>query len=229
MTVTYQIYPRSFADSDGDGVGDLDGITARLPYVAGLGVDAIWLTPFQRSPQADHGYDVSDYCDVDPLFGDLAAFDRLLAAAHALGLRVLADIVPNHSSREHPLFEAALRDEPGARARYHFADKPNNWPSVFGGPAWTRAPGGQWYLHLYAPEQPDWNWRHPDTAPFFDDVVRFWFDRGVDGLRIDVAHGLFKKPGLPDLPGSVRPVPGRLREIVYACDQPQVCNARCLP
>jgi alpha-glucosidase len=222
VSVVYQIYPRSFADSGGDGVGDLDGVTARLDHVAGLGVDAIWLTPFQRSPQADHGYDVSDYRDVDPLFGDLAAFDRLLAAAHARGLRVIVDIVPNHSSSAHPLFRAALAGSPDARARYHFAEKPNNWPSVFGGSAWTQVPDGQWYLHLYAPEQPDWNWRDPRTAAFFEDVVRFWFDRGVDGLRIDVAHGLFKKQGLPDLPASVHPAPGRLREIVYACDQPEV-------
>ncbi len=220
--VVYQVYPRSFADSDGDGVGDLAGLTARLGHLAGLGVDAIWLTPFQRSPQADHGYDVSDYCDVDPLFGDLAAFDTMLARAHQLGLRVLADIVPNHCSIEHPLFQAALRGDPDARARFHFADEPNNWPSVFGGPAWSRTPDGRFYLHLYAPEQPDWNWRDPRTAPFFDDVLRFWFDRGVDGLRIDVAHGLFKKDGLPSLPPGIDPEPGRLRGNPYVCDQPEV-------
>jgi alpha-glucosidase len=220
--VVYQIYPRSFSDADGDGVGDLAGITARLDHVAALGADAVWLTPFQRSPQADHGYDVSDYRDVDPLFGDLAAFDALLGRAHELGLRVIADIVPNHCSVEHPLFQEALRDEPGARDRFHFAATPNNWPSVFGGPAWTRVEDGQWYLHLYAPQQPDWNWRDPRTAPFFDDVVRFWFDRGVDGLRIDVAHGLFKKQGLPSLPPDIRPEPGRLRGNPYACDQPEV-------
>jgi alpha-glucosidase len=223
--VVYQIYPRSFADADGDGVGDLAGITARLGYVAGLGVDAVWLTPFQRSPQADHGYDVSDYCDVDPLFGDLAAFDALLAEAHRLGLRVIADVVPNHCSVEHPLFRAALAAGPGSseRARFHFADAPNNWPSVFGGPAWTRAaPGDQWYLHLYAPEQTDWNWRDPRTGPFFDDVLRFWFDRGVDGLRIDVAHGLFKAPGLPDLPDPAAVEPMRLRANPLACDREEV-------
>jgi alpha-glucosidase len=218
--VVYQIYPRSFADADGDGVGDLAGLTARLDHVAGLGADAIWLTPFQRSPQADHGYDVSDYRDVDPIFGDLAGFDAMLARAHALGLRVLIDIVPNHASSAHPLFQAALRGE--GRERFHFADEPNNWPSVFGGPAWTQVPDGQWYLHLYAPEQPDWNWRDTRTAPFFDDVVRFWFDRGVDGLRIDVAHGLFKVAGLPSLPPGVHPPPGRLRGNPYACDQPEV-------
>jgi alpha-glucosidase len=235
--VVYQIYPRSYADADGDGVGDLAGITARLGHVAGLGAGAIWLTPFQRSPQADHGYDVSDYTDVDPLFGDLAAFDTLLTRAHELGLRVIVDVVPNHCSDAHPLFRAALAAAPGspARARFHFADgrgpggtePPNNWPSVFGGPAWTRitepdGSPGQWYLHLYAPEQPDWNWRDPRTAPFLHDVLRFWFDRGVDGLRIDVAHGLFKAPGLPDLPAGLIPEPGRLRGNPLACDQEEV-------
>jgi alpha-glucosidase len=234
--VVYQVYPRSFADADGDGVGDLDGVTDHLPHVAELGVDAVWLTPFQRSPQADHGYDVSDYTDVDPLFGDLAAFDRLLARAHALGLRVVVDVVPNHCSRDHPLFAAALAAGPGSpeRARFHFAPgraadggsaPPNNWPSVFGGPAWTRAGADdEWYLHLYTPEQPDWNWRDPRTAAFFDDVLRFWFDRGVDGLRIDVAHGLVKAAGLPDLtPAQLAAVePGRLRGIPPACDQEEV-------
>jgi alpha-glucosidase len=227
--VVYQVYPRSFADANGDGVGDLAGITARLDHVAGLGAEALWLTPFQRSPQADHGYDVSDYCDVDPLFGDLAAFDAMLERAHHLGLRVLIDLVPNHCSDRHPLFRAALAAAPGSaeRARFHFADgvgdaPPNNWPSVFGGPAWTRVPDGQWYLHLYTPEQPDWNWRDPRTAPFFDEVIRFWYDRGVDGLRIDVAHGLFKAAGLPDLadPGAVEPM--RLRGNPLACDQEEV-------
>ena len=228
--VVLQVYPRSFADADGDGVGDLDGVTAHLDHVADLGVDAVWLTPFQTSPQADHGYDVSDYTGVDPLFGDLAAVDRLLAGAHARGLRVLVDVVPNHCSREHPLFAAALAAGPGSpeRARFHFAPgrgsgPPNNWPSVFGGPAWTRV-DGEWYLHLYAPEQPDWNWRDPRTAEFFDGVLRFWFDRGVDGLRIDVAHGLAKAPGLPDLtPDELAAAePGRLRGVPPACDQEEV-------
>src|SRR4051794_23069776 len=221
--VVYQIYPRSYADHDGDGVGDLAGITARLDHVAGLGAEAIWLTPFQRSPQADHGYDVSDYCDVDPLFGDLAAFDALLDRAHGLGLKLIIDLVPNHCSIAHPLFQAALAAGPGSseRARFHFADRPNNWPSVFGGSAWTQVPDGQWYLHLYAPEQPDWNWRDPRTPLFFDDVLRFWFDRGVDGLRIDVAHGLFKAPGLPDLPDPDIP-PMALRANPLACDQEEV-------
>jgi alpha-glucosidase len=231
-----QIYPRSFADADadGDGVGDLDGVTARLPYVAALGVDAVWLTPFQRSPQADHGYDVSDYCDVDPLFGDLGALDRLLGRAHDLGLRVIVDLVPNHCSSAHPLFAAALAAGPGSseRGRFHFApgrgpdraEPPNNWPSVFGGPAWTRVPDGEWYLHLFAPEQPDWNWRDPRTSAFFDDVLRFWFDRGCDGVRIDVAHGLFKASGLPDLSPAdlAAATPGRLRAVPPACDQEEV-------
>jgi alpha-glucosidase len=225
--VVYQVYPRSFADGDGDGVGDLAGLTARLGHIAGLGVDAIWLTPFQRSPQKDHGYDVSDYTDVDPLFGDLAGFDALVARAHDRGLRVIVDIVPNHCSDQHPIFQRALAGDPSARARFHFAEPldgpgpPNNWPSVFGGPAWTRLADGSWYLHLYAPEQPDWNWRDPRTAPFFDEVLRFWLDRGVDGLRIDVAHGLFKAPGLPSLPPGTIPEPGRLRGNPHACDQPE--------
>jgi alpha-glucosidase len=219
--VVYQVYPRSFADASGDGVGDLAGLTARLGHIAALGADAIWLTPFQRSPQADHGYDVSDYTDVDPLFGDLASFDALVARAHGLGLRVIVDVVPNHCSDRHPLFRAALAGDPSARARFHFASAPNNWPSVFGGPAWTQVADGSWYLHLYAPEQPDWNWRDPRTAPFFDDVLRFWLDRGVDGLRIDVAHGLFKAAGLPSLPAGTIGEPGRLRGNPYACDQPE--------
>ncbi|HEX8518146.1 MAG TPA: alpha-amylase family glycosyl hydrolase, partial [Pseudonocardia sp.] len=233
--VVHEIYPRSFADADGDGVGDLDGITAHLDHVAALGVDAVWLTPFQRSPQVDQGYDVADYRDVDPLFGNLAAFDRLLDRAHALGLRVVVDVVPNHCSSAHPLFVAALAADPGSpeRARFHFApgrgpggaEPPNNWPSVFGGPAWSREPRtGEWYLHLFAPEQPDWNWRDPRTAEFFDDVLRFWFDRGVDGLRVDVAHGLVKAVGLPDLTPAdlAAATPGRLRGIPPACDQEEV-------
>ena len=227
--VVYQIYPRSFADADSDGVGDLAGITARLPYVAGLGVDAIWLTPFQRSPQADHGYDVSDYCDVDPLFGDLASFDTLLRTAHRLDLCVVVDLVPNHCSVEHPAFAAALAAGPGSpeRARFHFraghGDRPpNNWPSVFGGPAWTRVPDGEWYLHLYAPEQPDWNWDDPRTHEFFDGVLRFWYDRGVDGVRIDVAHGLYKAAGLPDLDDPAGVEPMRLRANPLACDREEV-------
>ncbi|MGH3383812.1 MAG: glycoside hydrolase family 13 protein [Nocardioidaceae bacterium] len=205
--VCYQIYVRSFADSDGDGVGDLAGITSRLPYLADLGVDAVWLTPFYTSPQADHGYDVADYRDVDPLFGRLDDFDAMLAAAHDLGLRVIVDLVPNHSSSAHAWFEAALAAAPGSpeRARYVFRDgrddgtPPNNWQSVFGGPAWTRVSDGQWYLHLFDAAQPDFDWDNPEVGDEFESVLRFWLDRGVDGFRIDVAHGLFKEPGLPDV------------------------------
>ncbi|MFE9842744.1 glycoside hydrolase family 13 protein [Streptomyces goshikiensis] len=205
--VIYQVYVRSFADSDGDGVGDLRGVRTRLPHLARLGVDAVWLTPFYVSPQADGGYDVADYRAVDPLFGDLADADDLVRAAHALGLRVIVDVVPNHTSEEHAWFRAALAGEPGARARYWFrpgrgadgAEPPNDWESVFGGPAWTRVPDGDWYLHLFAPEQPDLNWDHPEVAEEFASVLRFWLDLGVDGFRVDVAHGMVKAPGLPDI------------------------------
>jgi len=207
--VFYEVYVRSFADHDGNGIGDLRGITDRLPYLAELGVDAVWLTPFYRSPMADHGYDVADPRAVDPLFGDLAAFDALLARAHGLGLRVTVDLVPNHTSDQHEWFRAARGAEPGdpERSRYIFrggrgpdgVEPPNNWPSVFGGPAWTRLPDGQWYLHLFASEQPDLNWSHPEVAADLDTTMRFWLDRGVDGFRIDVAHGMAKPAGLPDL------------------------------
>ncbi|MGI4744607.1 MAG: glycoside hydrolase family 13 protein [Janthinobacterium lividum] len=207
--VIYQVYPRSFADSDGDGIGDLPGITARLPYLARLGVDAVWLSPFYPSPQADAGYDVSDYRGVDPLFGTLEDCDRLLRDAHALGLRVIVDLVPNHTSDAHAWFQAAVAspsDSP-ERARYIFRDgqdpdgslPPNSWKSVFGGSAWSRWPGEtQWYLHLFDRRQPDLDWQHPEVRTEFEDVLRFWLDRGVDGFRVDVAHGLIKAPGLPD-------------------------------
>ncbi|GAA0275983.1 glycoside hydrolase family 13 protein [Streptomyces polychromogenes] len=205
--VIYQVYVRSFADSDGDGVGDLRGVRERLPHLARLGVDAVWLTPFYVSPQADGGYDVADYRAVDPLFGDLADADDLVRAAHALGLRVIVDVVPNHTSERHPWFQEALAGVPGARERYLFrpgrgADgslPPNDWESVFGGPAWTRVPDGDWYLHLFAPEQPDLDWEHPEVAEEFASVLRFWLDLGVDGFRVDVAHGMVKAPGLPDI------------------------------
>ena len=213
--VIYQIYPRSFADASGDGIGDLPGITSRLPHIAGLGADAVWLSPFYKSPQNDAGYDVSDYCDVDPLFGTLADFDTLLETAHGLGLKVIVDIVPNHSSSEHVWFQEALAAGPGSpeRARYIFRDgrgsdgelPPNNWNSVFGGAAWTRvteADGnpGQWYLHIFDSTQPDFDWTNPWVADRFDEILQFWFDKGVDGFRIDVANGLAKGEGLPDLP-----------------------------
>ncbi|MFI7610741.1 glycoside hydrolase family 13 protein [Nonomuraea terrae] len=195
--VVYEIYVRSFADASGDGVGDLPGVRERLPYLRDLGVDAIWLTPFYPSPMADGGYDVADYRGVDPLFGTLADFEALVTDAHELGLRVLVDIVPNHSSSEHPWFQAALRGE--GRDRYVFRDRPNNWQSTFGGPAWTQVEDGQYYLHLFAPGQPDFNWRNPEVHAEFLDVLRFWLDRGVDGFRIDVAMGLYKAEGLPDV------------------------------
>ena len=205
--VVYEVYVRSFADSDGDGVGDLEGVRRSLPHLVDLGVDALWLTPFYRSPMADHGYDVADYYDVDPLFGDLAVFDRLVADAHAAGLRVVVDVVPNHTSDEHAWFREALADPASPmRSRYVFRDgrgdgPPNNWRSVFGGPAWTReSPTGQWYLHLFDSRQPDLDWRHPEVHEELERVLRFWLDRGVDGFRVDVAHALYKHPTLADLP-----------------------------
>ena len=206
--VVYQVYPRSFADSDGDGTGDLAGITKRLPYLRTLGVDAVWLSPFYPSPKADGGYDVADYRDVDPMYGTLADADQLIGVAHDLGLRVFIDIVPNHTSDEHPWFQQALAAGPGSpeRARYWFVDAgsdsdgapPNNWPSEFGGPAWTQVPDGQWYLHLFDRKQPDLNWDNPEVRQMFLDTLRFWLDRGIDGFRIDVAHHLIKADGLPD-------------------------------
>ncbi len=211
--VIYQIYPRSFADGNGDGIGDLPGIIDRLPAVADLGVDAIWLSPFYTSPQKDAGYDVADYCDIDPVFGTLQDAERLIHAAHDLGLRVIVDLVPNHTSDQHEWFQSALMAAPGSaeRERYMFRDgkgetgelPPNNWESVFGGPAWTRVTEsdgspGQWYLHLFDASQPDLNWENPEVWEMFRGVLRFWLDRGVDGFRVDVAHGLVKEKGLPD-------------------------------
>ena len=218
--VIYQIYPRSFGDGDGDGMGDLPGITERLDSLAELGVDAVWLSPFYRSPQHDGGYDVADYRDVDPRFGTLADADALIARAHQLGLRVIVDLVPNHTSDEHAWFRQALADGPSspARSRYMFREgngeygeePPNNWQSVFGGNAWTRvcdrpdAPGsswerdGQWYLHLFDTSQPDLNWDSAEVHDEFRSILRFWLDRGVDGFRVDVAHGLVKDETMPD-------------------------------
>ena len=215
--VVYQVYVRSFADSDGDGVGDLAGLRARLDHLVTLGVDGLWLNPCYPSPQVDHGYDVADYTDIEPAYGCLATFDALLAEAHALGLRLLLDLVPNHCSSQHPWFRAALAADPGSPERERFlfrdgcgpggAQPPNNWPSVFGGPAWTRTEAadgtpGQWYLHLFDAQQPDFNWRNPDVGDLFESILRFWFDRGIDGFRIDVAHGLVKHPDLPDVDGQ---------------------------
>lgn len=218
--VFYQVYPRSFADSNGDGVGDLDGVASRLEYLDQLGIDALWFSPITVSPMADHGYDVSDPRDIDPLFGDLAAFERLIAAAHEHGIKITMDLVPNHTSSQHPWFQEALAAGPGsaARDRYIFRDgrgpggrkPPNNWQSVFGGPSWTRvveADGnpGQWYLHLFDVEQPDLNWDNPEVFDDLEKTLRFWLERGVDGFRIDVAHGMAKPPGLPDTDVEMRP------------------------
>ncbi|MEY3855561.1 MAG: hypothetical protein RJA45_31 [Actinomycetota bacterium] len=211
--VIYQIYPRSFADGNGDGMGDLKGVTARLDSLVELGIDAIWFSPFMKSPQKDAGYDITDYKQIDPLFGNLDDFDEMLAAAKAKGIRIIVDMVPNHSSDQNELFQAALKAGPGSPERdmYIFRDgkglfkrkNPNNWPSVFGGASWTRireANGkkGQYYLHIFDSTQPDFNWRNPKVIAYFEDILRFWLDRGVAGFRIDVAHGLIKRDGLPD-------------------------------
>jgi alpha-glucosidase len=218
QAVVYQVYPRSFADSNGDGIGDLAGVTSRIGYLAALGVDAIWLSPFYPSALADGGYDVANHREVAPELGTLEDFDALVESAHAVGIRVIVDIVPNHTSDLHPWFHEALSSEPGspARARYIFrdgrgpggAEPPSDWISHFGGPAWTRVPDGQWYCHLFAREQPDLNWDNREVRDDFLKTLRFWADRGVDGYRVDVAHALAKdlseplrsKPTLKDLP-----------------------------
>ena len=229
--VVYQIYPRSFADSNGDGVGDLEGIRQHLDHLAWLGVDAIWLSPINVSPMKDFGYDVADYCDVDDLFGSLADFDRLLADAHARGIRVVLDWVPNHSSDQHPWFvESRVSRNSPRRDWYVWRDAgpdggpPNNWYAVFGGRAWTwDARSGQYYLHTFLPEQPELNWRNPELVEAMHDTLRFWLDRGVDGFRIDVIHALAKDPGLrsnPERPGGGR---GRLgQEHVHDENHPDV-------
>ena len=204
--VIYQIYPRSFFDSNGDGEGDLPGITQKLQYVADLGVDAIWLSPFFTSPNKDGGYDVADPRDVDPRFGNLADAKLMINKAHELGLKVLVDIVPNHFSSEHEWFKAALNAAPGSkeRARFHFYDAkadgtpPNNWISLFGGPAWTQVADGQYYLHLFDSSQPDLNWENPEVDADFKETISFWVKMGADGFRIDVAHGLVKENILTD-------------------------------
>lgn len=215
--VIYEVYPRSFADGDGDGTGDLAGVRSRLPYLRDLGVDALWFTPWYASPLADGGYDVADYRAIDPAFGTLEEAEALVAEALALGIRTIVDVVPNHVSDRHPWFRAALAAGPGSpeRSRFWFhpgtgpdgSGIPTHWVSSFGGSTWTRTTEpdgtpGEWYLHLFAPEQPDLNWTHPDVWAEHEDVLRFWFDRGVAGIRIDSAALLVKDPALPELPDA---------------------------
>ena len=223
--VVYQLYLKSFLDTDGDGHGDLDGVTAKLDHLASLGVDGIWLNPCYPSPDHDGGYDVADYLTIAPAYGGLPAFERLRDAVHARGLKLLLDLVPNHCSDQHPWFQEALAAGPGspARNRFFFADgrgpgaaePPNNWRSVFGGGAWERVADGQWYLHLFDASQPDLNWDSSEVVALFDEVLTTWFDRGIDGFRIDVAHGMVKAPGLPDVPAGAQENP-------YAWNQPAV-------
>lgn len=230
----YQIYPRSFADSDGDGIGDLNGIADRIDYLVGLGIDAIWISPIYPSPMADFGYDVADYTGVDPRFGTLADFDALLGKAHAAGIRVLLDFVPNHSSDRHPWFveSRSSRDNP-KRDWYIWRDPaadggpPNNWISDFGGPAWTLDPAtGQYYSRAFLPEQPDLNWRNPDVQAAMLEAMRFWFDRGVDGFRIDVQWHMVKHADFPDNPPNpdFREGMGDMHRVLqlHSTDQPEV-------
>src|ERR1700759_516570 len=213
----YQLYVRSFADGSGDGVGDLAGARAHLPYLAALGIDAIWFNPWYPSPMADAGYDISDYRSIDPVFGTLDDADALIGEAHAHGIRIIVDVVPNHGSDEHPWFAAALRAGPGSPERDRFWFRPgrgehgelppNNWQSTFGGPAWTRVSDGQWYLHLFDPGQPDFNWDNAEVRHEFEDVLRFWFARGADGIRIDSAALLAKDATLPDVSEGEAPGP----------------------
>jgi alpha-glucosidase len=218
--VVYQVYPRSFADSNGDGVGDLAGVRAKLPYLHELGVNALWFNPWYPSPMADGGYDVENYRDIHPDFGTLAEAEALIQEAHDLGIRIITDVVPNHTSDANPWFRAAVAAGPGSPERERFWFRPgrgaegelppNNWQSIFGGRAWTRitepdGTPGEWYLHLFAPEQPDFNWDNPDVRQEFEDVLRFWFDRGVDGIRIDSAALCVKNPALPDVDPDAPP------------------------
>jgi alpha-glucosidase len=235
--VIYQIYPRSFMDANGDGIGDLEGITQKLDYLAWLGVDAIWISPFYPSPMADFGYDVSDYCDVDPQFGTLARFDALLAEAHRLGLRVILDYIPNHSSDRHPWFQASKssRSDP-KRDWYVWRDPgkhggpPSNWLSEFGGPAWTfDETTGQYYYHAFLSSQPDLNWRNPEVRRAMADVLRFWLERGVDGFRVDAIHHLFEAESLHDNPPNPRyrksMAPHLRHARKYTIDLPEVIEA----
>ena len=233
--VVYQVYPRSFADSDGDGVGDLEGLRRRLDHLAWLGVDAVWLSPFYRSPMADFGYDVSDYCDVDPVFGTLDDFDRLVADAHRLGIKVIVDWVPNHSSDQHPWFQASRSSRTDPKRDWYVwrdpgpdGEVPNNWLAAFGsGQAWTLDEAtGQYYLHLFLPEQPDLNWDHPDVEAAMHDVLRFWLDRGVDGFRMDVIHAIGKHPELPDDEGDAALIPHASTNHVPEITHPRVRRLR---
>ncbi|MBS9478915.1 alpha-amylase family glycosyl hydrolase [Ancylobacter radicis] len=232
--IFYQVYPRSFQDTDGDGVGDLDGIRQRLPYLADLGVDAVWISPIYPSPMADFGYDVADYCGVHPIFGDLSAFDRLVAEAHGLGLKVVLDFVPNHSSAQHPWFleSRSSRSNP-KRDWYIWHDPapdggpPNNWISNFGGPAWSLDPAsGQYYYHAFLREQPDLNWRNPQVRAAMHEVLRFWLKRGVDGFRVDVIWHLMKDPQFRDDPlnPAYRPGEPEVARLLQtrSTDQPDV-------
>ena len=223
-SVTYQIYIRSFADANGDGKGDVAGIISRLPYLKKLGVDAIWITPWYPSPQKDHGYDVADFMDIEPDYGTLSDAKKLIEQSHKLGIRLLVDIVPNHCSDQHKWFQEALAAKPGSKERDRFIFRdgkgengdtpPNNWQAVFGGSAWQRitdsdGKAGQWYLHLFAVEQPDFNWQNQEVKDYFEQVLKFWLDLGVDGFRIDVAHGMIKADGLPDVPSDPKLLEGK--------------------
>jgi len=206
--VVYQVYVRSFADGNGDGTGDIAGIRSRLGHLERLGVDAVWINPWYRSPLLDGGYDVADYREINEQYGTTAEAEAFIADAAERGIRVIVDLVPNHVSWEHPWFVAAIGAPAGSseRARFHFLDgrgvagelPPNDWQSTFGGPAWTRVDDGQWYLHLFDESQPDVNWNHPDVVAEFESVMRFWLDRGAAGFRMDVAHSLVKEVGYPD-------------------------------
>jgi alpha-glucosidase len=248
--VVYQVYVRSFADANGDGTGDIAGVLERLPYLRELGVDALWFNPWYPSPLADSGYDIADYRAIDPAFGTLEQAEHLIGQARALGIRTIVDVVPNHVSDRHPWFQAALASPPGSpeRSRFWFrpgkgengALPPNGWQSIFGGPAWTRTVDGdgrpgEWYLHLFAPEQPDLNWEHPDVWAEHEDVLRFWFDRGVAGVRIDSAALPVKDPALPEEtdvePGAEHPftdreqlheIYRRWRAVADSYDEPRV-------
>jgi alpha-glucosidase len=235
--IVYQIYPRSFQDSNGDGIGDLEGIIARLDYLVWLGVDALWLSPVYPSPMADFGYDVSNYVDIDPIFGSLGDFDRLVAEAHRRGLKVIMDYVPNHTSEAHPWFVESRSSITSAKRDWYVwrdaapgGGPPNNWLSEFGGPAWAWDEAtGQYYYHAYLPQQPDLNWRNPAVRTAMYDVLRFWFARGVDGFRIDTVHHLFEEPSLTDNPPNPDFTPGMAPTLAldrrHQYDQPEVHEA----